>query len=156
MKKAVYEINIKYIFDNNRKGAKYSIDGTHFFNSGELAEIMDKSVKGYKVAKDANTAYDKGSDIEETNTSVKSGKATLTSKVLGNSKDEILTNYFNTVHSDNWDWVVIIDDTITIYNMNKSEFNEFCQEWSSYDEGRKVVRFKATSGKMIKWLEERA
>ena len=156
MNKTIYEINIKYIFDNNRKGAKYSLDGIHFFNSGELAEIMDKSVKGYEVAKDANTAYDKGSDIKETNTSVKSGKATLTSKVLGNSKDEILNTYFKTVHSDNWDWVVIIDDTITIYNMNAKEFREFTEEWAAYDENRKVVRFKATSGKMIKWLEERA
>lgn len=156
MNKATYEINIKYTFDNNRKGAKYSIDGIHFFNSGELAEIMDKSVKGYKVAKDANTAYDKGSDIEETNTSVKSGKATLTSKVLGTNKIEVLNTYFKTVYSDNWDWVVIIDDTITIYNMNAKEFREFAEEWSAYDESRKVVRFKATSGKMIKWLEERA
>ena len=156
MNKTTYEINIKYIFDNNRKGAKYSLDGVHFFNSGELAEILYKAVKGYELVKDANTAYDKGSDLEATNTSIKSGKATLTSKVLGTNKEEVLNTYFKTVHSDNWDWVVIIDDTVTIYNMNAKEFREFTEEWAAYDESRKVVRFKATSGKMIKWLEERA
>lgn len=156
MKKITGKINLEYMFDPNRKGAKFSIDGAHWFNSGEFAEMADKAIRGYAPAKDANTAYDRGSDIEESLTSVKSGKATLTSKVLGNNKAEVLKVYFETVHSTNWDWVIMIDDSIVVYNMNAEEFKEFCEEWSSYDESRKVIRFKSTSGKMIKWLEERA
>ena len=155
MTKNEYGLNFPYAYDPARKGAKYTLDDVHWMNNGEFAEVVAKAVRGYMLAKDANTRYDEGSDIEETKTSVKSGKATLTSVVLGNNKQEVLNTYFATVHSTNWDWVIIIDDMAIIYNMNAEEFREFCEEWASYDEHRKVVRFKATSGKMIKWLEER-
>lgn len=155
MFKTTTAINLAYIYDNNRKGAKYSLDGIHWMNGGEFAECMDKAVKGYTIQKDANTAYDMGSDIPETCTSVKSGKATLTSKVLGESKEEILNRYFETTHSTNWDWVIILDETVIIYNMNAEEFRLFAEEWSGYDNERKTVRFKTSSTKMIKWFEER-
>lgn len=150
-----HAINFQFQFDPERKGAKFTLDGIHWLNSGEFAEVADKAIKGYDLSKDANTAYDKGSDIKETRTSVKSGKATLTSKVLGNSMKEVLNTYFANTHSTNWDWVVLIDDEVIIYNMNAKEFNEFTREWATYDANRKVVRYKATSGKMLKWLEER-
>ena len=148
--------NFNYIYDSNRKGAKYSFDGVHWFNNGELSESGAKYVHNISdTTKDANTPFDKGSDIQELSISVKSSKATLTSVVLGNSYNEIKANYFQRVHSTSWDWVVVLEDEITVYNMDKAEFAEFMDAWASYCKDRKVIRFKATSTKMIKWLEER-
>jgi hypothetical protein len=39
--------------------------------------------------------------------------------------------------------------------MDKAEFESFLREFSSLNE-RKVIRAKATSAKMITWLENRA
>lgn len=155
MKKSIAKIPFAFQFDPAHKGAHYTIDGVHYLNNGEFAEAVDKAIKGYCAIKDPCTAYDKGSDIAETHTSVKSGKATLTSKFLGNTMDEVMENYFNTCPSTNWDWVVVIDDEATIYNMNEVEFFEFTKMWATYDNSRKVVRYKPTSGIMIKWLEAR-
>ena len=155
MTRTDFAINFKFQFDPTRKGAKYTLDGEHWLNNGEFAEVADKAVKGYDLNKDANTAYDMGSDIEETCTSVKSGKATLTSKVLGQNKEEVIETYFANVHSTNWDWVIVVDDMVIIYNMNAEEFREFLTEWATYDDNRKVVRFKTTSSKMVRWLEDR-
>ena len=155
MTRNTFAINFKFQFDPTRKGAKYSLDGEHWLNNGEFAEVADKAVKGYDLNKDANTAYDMGSDIEQTNTSVKSGKATLTSKVLGENKEEAVKTYFANVHSTNWDWVILLDESVIIYNMNAEEFKEFIEEWASYDAIRKVIRFKTTSSKMVRWLEDR-
>ena len=147
---------LNYEYHADRKGAKYTLDGVHFMNGGDFSELSDKFARGIDdISKDANTPFDKGSDIEELEISVKSSKATLTSTALGESYDEIKTNYFQRVHSKSWDWVVIIEDEITIYNMNKAEFAEFMDTWATYCKDRKVIRFKATSTKMIKWLEER-
>ena len=89
MTKTEYTINFKFTFDPTHKGAPYTLDGEHYMNSGEFAEVADKMVKGYGSKKDANTPFDKGSDIEETNTSVKSSKATLTSAQIGYDFDSI-------------------------------------------------------------------
>lgn len=155
MTKTEYTINFKFTFDPTHKGAPYTLDGEHYMNSGEFAEVADKMVKGYGSKKDANTPFDKGSDIEETNTSVKSSKATLTSAQIGYDFDSIKRCYFARVHSTNWDYVVILDDTVIIYNMDAAEFESFLDNWSTYCKDRNVIRIKTTSGKMLRWLDER-
>ena len=88
--------------------------------------------------------------------SVKSNKATLTSVKLGSDYNEVKENYFKRVHSTSWAWVVTYEDADSeAYIMNREEFEEFMDNWSGFDKSRQVVRFKATSGKMVKWLEER-
>ena len=68
--------------------------------------------------------------------------------------DTSLTCYFERVASTSWAWVVPMDETLTVYVMDANEFEQFTREWASYtNEGR--IRYKATSGKMIKWFEER-
>ena len=114
MTKTEYTINFKFTFDPMHKGAPYTLDGEHYMNGGEFAEVADKMVKGLGSKKDANTPFDKGSDIEETDTSVKSSKATLTSAQIGYDFDSIKRCYFARVHSTNWDYVVILDDTVII------------------------------------------
>lgn len=156
MKKTVSTIRISYIYKADKKFTPYSFDGgAHWCNCGEAREVFDKAVKGFEAKKDACTSYDIASDIEETHTSVKSSKATLVNKILGQDFDETLATYFKNVASNNWDWVVKVDEEIKIYNMNRKEFETFTREWATWDKDRKVIRFKSSSGKMIKWLEER-
>jgi hypothetical protein len=155
MTRTEYKINFHFEFDPTHKGAPYTLDGEHYMNGGEFAEVADKMVKGFGSKKDANTPFDKGSDIEETNTSVKSSKATLTSAQIGYDFHSIKRCYFERVHSNNWDYVVIIDNTVVIYNMNKVEFESFLDNWSGYCKDRNTIRIKATSGKMIRWFDER-
>ena len=154
MKKNTYEINIAYTFDPAHKGANYTFDGEHWTNGGEFAEIITKSVLGFKPEKDANTRYDKASDIEEINASVKSSRFTLANCVLADTFAESVNKYFETVHSTLWIYTVVVEDTAILYHMNKKEFEEFVNTFCFLNE-RKVVRCKATSGKMIKWLEEK-
>lgn len=154
MEKINSTIALNYQYQAERKGAKYTIDGTHFFNGGEFCEMVAKDILGYKATKDANTSYDKGSDIPELNASVKSSKATLTTKVIGYDYDSVKKAYFQTVASDKWIWVTTIEDTATLYIMNAEEFGEFMDNWSRYTPDRQTIRFKATSSKMIAWLED--
>lgn len=149
-------IRLQYIFDAARKGAKYSVNnGKSWMNGGEFMEIIAKVIYGIDLLeKDANTPFDKGSDIPELEMSVKSSKATLCCPI-GKNWNETITNYFQRVHSTNWGYVVMIDDTATVYEMNAKEFREFLETWANWDDSRKVIRMKATSGKMIKWFEER-
>ena len=155
MKKLTGEINFHFGFDPDHKGAHYTLDGIHFMNNGDFAEISDKALRGYSLEKDANTAYNVDSDISELHISVKSSKATLVNMVLGQTYEEVKETYFKNVASTSWDWVVTIDDHITVYNMNRHEFSEFMDNWAGFDSKRKTIRFKSSSSKMVKWLEDR-
>lgn len=153
MKKMTACINLDYMFDSTHKGANYTFDGgQHWVNNGEFCEIVAKSVLGYEAKKDANTAYDKASDIEEINASVKSSRFTLTNMKLGTTKEDSIRKYFKTVHSTLWVYVVVFENEATLYFMDAKEFESFLYGWSSLNE-RGVIRSKATSGKMIAWFE---
>ena len=156
MKKAIFNINFKYIFDSAKKGAKYSLDGKHWFNGGNFAELCVRNGFGYGLNYDtACIPFDAGSDIEELHMSVKSSKASLTSECLGCDLETSLEAYFNRVASTSWCWAVVIEDTVQCYIMDSKEFREFTKNWSTYNKDRGNIRYKATSGKMIQWLEKR-
>lgn len=154
MFKHVYKININYMYDANHKGAPYTLDGEKHFNTGDLHEIVTKSVLGFSAEKDANTSFDKGSDIPELFASVKSGKATLTSTVLGSDYTSVKDNYFKYTHSKLWIFAIIIDENINLYFMDKKDFALFMDSFAYFDKSRKVIRFKSASGKMITWLDK--
>jgi hypothetical protein len=65
-----------------------------------------------------------------------------------------MTEYFERVHSDNWDYVTLVDEEVIVYNMNAKEFDEFVKEFGRVN-SRKVVRLIKESCRMIRWLEER-
>ena len=153
MKKTTYTLNVNYQFNTEHKGAPYTFDGEHYMNAGEFKEAIRKAVAGLECKKDANTPFDKGSDIEEFNTSVKSSGATI-SPVKGDTLQDIMTEYFERVHSTNWDYVTVVDEEVIVYNMNAEEFKEFVEEFGRVN-SRKVVRLIKESGRMIRWLEER-
>lgn len=154
MKKQVYSVSVPYTFDPSHKGAPYTFDGEHHMNGGEFTESMVKVHMGFECGKDANTPYDRGSDIPEIRASVKSSRATLVNKKLGADMAEILDTYFQNVHSDKWIWGVVIEEQVITYMMTASEFRAFTETFAGVNE-RGVVRFKTTSGKMLRWLEER-
>lgn len=154
MTKREERVNINYTFDTAHKGANYTLDGEHWMNGGEFAEVITKSVLGYEAKKDANTAYDEASDIEEISASVKSSRFTLVNKVLADNFDDTVTRYFETVHSTTWIYTVVIEENVTLYYMTADEFKEFIYTFCFFNE-RKQIRGRATSGKMIRWLEEK-
>lgn len=161
MFKIEYKIEIPFTYDASHRGAPYSLDGgkTHK-NGGEFAESCIKHHRGLDYMVNPSTTFDTGSDIEELNASVKSSGASLAS-LYGTSKEEILNEYFARVHSTLWIYGVNLDnETMVEYHMNADEFRAFLNEWAGLAvESGKVrrykVRLKKTSGKMIKWLEER-
>ena len=104
----------KYTFDPMHKGSHYTFDYMHYMNTGEWCEAQYKHVLGLKAVKDANTPFDAGSDIECLHRSVKSGKATLTSEILGKDMNTSLACYFERVASTSWAWVIPMDDTLTV------------------------------------------
>jgi len=108
-------------------------------NAGDLFEIALKKAKGYKCIKD-NTAYNKGSDIEETKTSIKSWNFSLTSNTKKDNKEDSINEFFNNCASDNFSFGYIEDNLIIEYNMNLSEFREFLEEFGKYDKSRKIIR----------------
>ena len=161
MKRIEYKIEMPFIYDASHKGAPYSLDGgkTHK-NNGEFSESVGKHHRGLDYMVNPATSFDTGSDIESLNASVKSSGASLAC-LYGTDKEEILNKYFERVHSTLWIYMVNIEnETMIEYHMDAREFRTFLNEWSglaveSGKEKRYKVRIKKTSGKMIKWLEER-
>ena len=154
MKKLTAEIKINYTFNTAHKGANYTFDGEHWVNGGEFAEIITKSVLGFEAKKDANTAYDVASDIEEINASVKSSRFTLVNKKLADTFDETVNRYFETVHSTQWIYTIVMENTATMYFMTAEDFREYLYKFTALNE-RNVIRSKATSAKMIAWFESK-
>ena len=156
MKKSVHPITIAYQFDPAHKGAPYSFNmGESYVNHGEFAEVVAKHALGYAPTKDANSAYDMASDIAELRASVKSSKATLVNRVLGYDFQSTKAHYMATVHSTSWIWASVGTEEVTLYYMNAEEFSDFINAWGYWAADRKVIRFKAESGKMLRWFEER-
>lgn len=155
MNKRRQECALRLIYKPERPGAKYSLDGKKFLNAGELAEVLDRYTLGLSLKNDCNTSFDEGSDIPEYEASVKSSKFTLTTKNLGNNFEDILRGYFSAVPSRSWHYVSFTDNIITVYEMDRAEFEEFLRAWAGYEKSRHIVRLKTESRKMIAWLEAR-
>lgn len=152
--KTIGKIPFKYTYDAKHKGSHFLIDGEATYkNSGQFHEVVDKAIRGYTPKHDGNTPFDKGSDIPDTKTSIKSNGCGLTDERLANNKEDFVREYFRRVHSTNVDYVIIIDETVTIYNMDIEDFKQFVSRFAKWDNYSKKVRIK-TTGKMVRWLEE--
>lgn len=156
MKKIIADINLNYTYNANHANAHYTFDGIHYMNGGDLAECIDKQVRGYEPKKDANVPFDKDSDIPELKLSVKSQRCGLTDRRLADNLQDYIKIFFEKVHSDLFDWVVIIDDKVIIYTMTKKEFRQFVKNFCKWDKHSAKPRFGITSIKMLKWLDARA
>ena len=154
MKKEILSIPFTFAFDPSHKGATYTIDGMNYMNGGQFVQIGIVASLFDRIERPDHVPYNLGSDIPELNESVKSSKATLVNKILGNDFESSLQVYFETVASTQFSWNILIDSEIVRYIMNASEFRIFTETFAIFDNSRKVIRYKATSTKMIKWLED--
>ena len=127
-------------------------------NHGGFCEVEGRfCLTGKETPKDGNTAWNEGSDIPELGMSLKSDKGSLCNTFLGVTQEEILNAYFRKVASTSWGWVMVDEntDTVTVWVMNKAEFEEFCLKFTSYEKYRKKLRFRTTSVEMLRWFESK-
>lgn len=159
MKKMIKQFNVTVHYDEEKRGAHYTMDFVHYGNGGDAAEWVTKDACGLDATKDGNGAYDVTDDIPEYNASVKSSAATLVNRPLGNTFEEVVNAYFENVHS-RVIWYSVADfakKIVTIYEMNHAEFAEYLKRFSRYDTSRKVIRLnKDAASKNLYWLERKA
>lgn len=154
--KVMGKVNLSYIYDAARKGAKYSINGgKSWLNAGEFMEAVAKAMHGLDAGKDANTRFDEGSDVPEFHASVKSSKASLTNCKLADDFEGSVRVYFEQVASSEFWYVTMVDELATIYKMNAKTFERFIRKFAKLNE-RGVIRFATTSAKMLAWLDTNA
>lgn len=146
---------LQYTFDPSHKGAPYTLNGKDYMNAGQFKQIARVYSLFGRIEKPDHIPYNIGSDIPELHESVKSSKSTLVNVVLGNDLESSLTTYIATTASSVHSWVMLIDDELITYIMNLDEFVEFTKQFGSFDKDRKVIRYKADSGKMVQWFEAR-
>ena len=157
MIRKTYENTMHYIYDGERKGAKYSLDGEHWLNGGEYKECLAKHCLGLKPTKDANTRFDKGADIPELNASVKSWNCGLTDMKLGD-EPEIFWNRFwaMTDSTQIYIWVSEQSGIVNLWFMSHREFQLVASEFAKWDDYCKKFRFKTCETKINEWLIKRA
>lgn len=120
----------------------------------------------YKVERAAHDslAYDKGSDLDAAgkHISIKASAFTLMSGSLCEGRDTfdgIWELYAERVHSDTFAYVTA---DFTVYEMNIDEFKCFVYTFahtereSEKNGGALKIRLRKESGKMLKWLADKA
>lgn len=160
MKKITYVNQLHFIYDAQHRGSHYQIENCGTYrNRGELLESMAKYYRGIYTDINPNTAFNKGSDIESINASIKSSEASLTRQLNGTTKEEQITDYFNRVKSNLFIWVSYNenDNTVTEYQMTKDECYAFTIEFTrahfSKKENRLKIRYRSESKRMIEYFE---
>ena len=153
MIKTTHPITIPYTYDPNRKGAHYTINGTDYMNHGQFVQIALVASLYNRIDRPDHVAYNVDSDIPELHESVKSSKATLVNAFLGNDFETVLNAFFENVASTQFSWCILLENEIVRYVMNKNEFRKFTETFATFDNSRKVIRYKITSTKMIQYLE---
>lgn len=155
MTKTIYSINFAYGFDGTRKGAKYTFDGTHYKNTGEFLEFALKRILGYADwnVKDSHR-FDVDSDITDLRCSIKSAESSLFNIHLADNFDDSLELYFAKVHSTMWKYVMLVNDTLVVYTMNREKFREFVSLFGRWDSYKGKIKIKTNSKKLLGWLEE--
>lgn len=159
MKKETYQNPIAYRYEPTKAGAKYSIDGIRYCNLGNLLESIAKAHRGLDYLVNPTTKWNEGSDIESEHMSIKSGKASLAC-IYGEDMKTILDTFFNGVASTTFTYMIMIDDQVSEYQMDASEFRTFVEKFGRLvkESGspKHKVQLLATSGKTIAYLEEMA
>ena len=140
----------------------YNITNHHFHNNNGInkEQCLDFHLNG-RHGKHDNLRWYEGSDLPEQKMSVKSARFSLTAggQLRGESLEEMLTDFFARVASERFAYVT---ETYTVYEMNATEFREFVltfgtiEKDSSKNGGRKKIKAKSESQKMIEWFEMRA
>lgn len=147
--------SLHYKTDRTHAGAPYTLDGMHYMNHGQLCEVMAKAAHGLDVTVDANTPFDRGSDIPQFSASVKSSRATLCTEKLDASYDGFIAKFFQRTASTSFWYVEDAGELVTIYKMDAETFEKFLRRFAKLND-RGVVRIAKTSKTMLYWLEHEA
>jgi hypothetical protein len=153
--KNIYTFNrTDYTFNATRKYSKYTFDGVHYKNGGEMVECLLKKAMGYTdyMVKDS-IRFDVDSDISDKNCSVKSSDASLYNVFLGADFMTCFDTFFSRVHSNNFSYCVLNDYTLIEYNMSIEQFKTFVLLFGRWDKSRQKIKIKKTNKKMLEWLE---
>lgn len=157
-----YITDLPWVYDPNHKRSSYLINGSSAYkNRGELCESICKYHRGIYTEVNPNTSWKNGSDIEAEFASVKSSEGGLGRGIGGynNSASDKIKTYFKETHSKVFIWVELNEKTreVVEYQMTKKEFGAFVQKFTrthrASNKKEITVRFRASSKKMISWLE---
>ena len=157
-----YITDLPWVYDPTHKRSSYLINGSSAYkNRGELCESICKYHRGIYTEVNPNTSWKNGSDIEAEFASVKSSEGGLGRGIGGynNSASDKIKTYFKETHSKVFIWVELNEKTreVVEYQMTKKEFGAFVQKFTrthmASNKKEITVRFRASSKKMISWLE---
>lgn len=140
----------KYVPEH--KGAHYTFDGRHFFNSGDYVEMACKESVGLPAEKDASTPYNVAADIPQVGASVKSSAATVVNMKLAETLEKSLDVYFQNDASSEYWYGTIEQNILTIYKMTEKTFRRFLEKFCGLNE-RGYLRLKKENKQMIQWLK---
>lgn len=143
----------------------YTIDHIDHKNAGIAREWA--LCRHYMVERTAHDslAYDKGSDLDTADgkhISIKASAFTLMSGSLCEGREDfdgIWALYAERVHSDTFAYITA---DFTVYEMNITEFKLFVYTFahtereSEKNGGAMKIRLRKESGKMLKWLADKA
>lgn len=142
----------------------YAIEKLNHKNAGIAREWA--LCRYYKVERTAHDslAYDKGSDLDAAgkHISIKASAFTLMSGALCEGIEDfdgIWSLYESRVHSDTFAYITA---DFTVYEMNITEFKLFVYTFahtereSEKNGGQMKIRLRKESGKMLKWLADKA
>ena len=143
---------------------RFTIDPITHANAGIAREWA--LCRHYMVERTAHdhTPYNKGSDLDlgDKHISIKASAFTLMAGSLCHGEetfDGIWAIYEADVHSNCFDYITL---DFTVYEMTLDEFKQFVYAFgrlereSSQNGGQIKIKCRKESGKMLRWLEERA
>lgn len=149
---APYLNTVKYL--EARKGAHFTEDMIHFFNTGDLVEKGCKYALHFNPVKSANAAYDVEADIPELGWDVKSANAGLSDKLRSRGKAAQIDEYFNNAVATHTVWAIIEGDYITMYVMTEDLFRKFVETFGTERQDGKV-RLPGNTAKVLRWLKDK-
>ena len=140
-------------YDESHKGAKYFANGS-YKNEGEIVECGRSEYGGYGFRKDANTAFNMGSDVGDV--SVKSGRARLTTIRLASECIAFIDEYLKQEKSLSFCYGIYHGNgRFTFYEMSRQEFREFAITFVKWTPSESTPRFPTTTKEVVRWLDER-
>lgn len=160
MKKIMVKLPESVKFDNARKGAKWTFDGVHYCNEGNVAEAVLNFFFNDKLEYDrASVRFDIDADLPAQGISVKSGRFSLASVGLLQGEDfySQLQDYTMRDAASEIAYGILMNDTFVYYVMNHEDFYDFMVEFYDRKEFEKYgkIRGSRNYGKIVEWLERR-
>jgi hypothetical protein len=160
MKKIIVKMPESVKFDNTHKGAKWTFDGVHYCNEGNVAEAVLNYYFNNKLEYDHNSVrFNIEADLPAQGISVKSGRFSLASAGLLHGEDfySQLQDYTMRDAASEVAYGILMNDSFVYYLMNHEDFYDFMVEFYDRKEFEKYNRIRGSRnyGKIVEWLEKR-